>query len=160
MSSFLPDNLGGLLISALAVVLLILGVGSVILFFNSGYDEGKESAEAYLEDIVLELQATEQGYNGTFSFWAPETVDESEYYLVYFGSKLSISDLDEEFIYRKSAKENNLCVCYTEDDYIACTECESLNFPALLGGKDSWAHTGREKLLIKFDGSNYVFSTS
>jgi hypothetical protein len=154
------------ILSAAGIVFLLILFAQLL---TPVYSEGKVGAEAYMDNfnkVVNEGGGAVQVVNNGRDL---------DYYLVYFGGKVSIGagnfdEIEDGLVFVRSAKsdgDNVICVCY-DDDFVSCGECRELDMPiylvsmekdgVIVGDSDFWVvGEGSSLELIKED-AYYVLS--
>lgn len=112
--------------------LLLAAAGIIIVTFllyrliAPGFNIEDEIAESYFDSFEKAIETADKGGTGVFSIWQPEK--DTNYFLIYFGTKISYEKDDLEF-FSISANSNKVCICYLKKQETSCDHCENLEYP-------------------------------
>ena len=145
----------GIILGVVSVALLIYFFVSLYLFQQ--FDPIKETAESYRQGLTEAIELADKGKTPDFGLWMEGA--HTDFYLVYFGEKISFESEGESFVFNKNFIDNNVCICYKVKDENICSVCKSLNYPAIYEGEEgNWVINEGDDVQIKKEGENYVFS--
>lgn len=127
----------------LELILAVAGIAIVvILLYNliaPSFDSEDKTAEAYFNSFKQAIQTAEKGGTGVFEIWQPEST--TNFYLIYFGTKVSYKKDNQEF-FSLEKNINHACLCYSNEKEISCNYCENLPYPLKKEEQDNSFHIG------------------
>jgi hypothetical protein len=114
----------------LELVLAVAGITIVaILLYNliaPSFNSEDKTAESYFNSFKQSIQTAEKGGTGVFEIWQPE--ETINFYLIYFGTKISYKKDNLEF-FSLGNNVNHVCLCYSNGEKVSCNYCENLPYP-------------------------------
>jgi hypothetical protein len=163
----------------IGVAMLFVLISFGLKLFAPDYSLAEVGAERYFEILKEKIVGTGQG-NNVFRIidnGKNSGEDKLDYFLVYFGEVISLSDNDlkgfvgEDVVFRYSKSnsvENLICVCYFYDGVVECDECEELDLICdvnvlssesfVFDGGEYWVAKEGVDLEVNRVGEVYVFS--
>lgn len=134
----------------LELILAIAGIAIVaILLYNliaPTFNSEEKTAEAYFDTFKKAIQTAEKGGTGVFEIWQPES--ETNFYMVYFGTRISYEKDDLTF-FSLGNNINHFCLCYSNEKEVSCNYCENLPYPLKKDEQSNPFHLGvNEKINI------------
>jgi hypothetical protein len=127
----MSKELFDIVLAGVVVVLLIVLLFALIA---PSFNRTEKTAESYFDSFLDAVAVADKGGTGSFSMWQKgEGVD---FFLAYFGDKISFTD-DRNSFDSVGINKNKACICYKEKE-MKCTHCVNLKYPVRLGDNEEY----------------------